>query len=106
MLPARLVQIGLEPRACAAADSRSISEVFHQFDWPHLDRINQIRYCIDKTVCRFEVPSSKHFLEHPPLDLDRVELLGIWQEIDQPNLPTGRLDKLVYHIVLVVRGVV
>ena len=86
-----------------------MSEVFHQFDWPHLARINQVRYCTDKTVCRFEVPSSKHSLEHPPLDLDRVELRDVWQKVDQLDLllpPTGGLDKLVYHLILVVRGVV
>ena len=104
MSPARLAQISLEPRA--AADSRLMSEVFHQFDWPHLARINQVRYCTNKTVCRFEVPSRKHPLEHPPLDLDRVELRRVWQEVDQFDLPTGGLDKLVYHLVLVVRGVV
>ena len=106
MPPARLARIGLESRARAAADSRSISEIFHQFDWPHLTRINQVRYCTNKTVCRCEVPSRKHPLEHPPLDLDRVELRGVWQEVDQLDLPTGGLDKLVYHLVLVVRGVV
>ena len=96
----------MEPCARATADNHSISEVFHQFDGPHLARINQVRYCIDKTVCRFEVPSRKHPLEHPPLDLDRVELRGVWQEVDQLDLPAGGLDELVYHPVLVVRGVV
>ena len=50
----------LEPCARAAADSRSTSEVFHQFYWPHLARINQVRYCTDKTVCRFEAFLRRH----------------------------------------------
>ena len=104
MSPARLARIGLKSHA--AACSRSISEIFHQFDRPHLARINQVSYCTDKIVCRFEVSSRKHPFEHPPLDLDRVELRGVWQEVDQFDLPAGGLDKLVYHLVLVVRGVV
>ena len=60
---------------------RSMSEVFHQSDWPHLARIDQVCYCTDKVVCRFEVLSRKHFLEHPPLDLDWVELRGVWREV-------------------------
>ena len=56
-----------------------MSEVFDQFDWPHLVRINQIRYYTDKIICRFKIHSSKYFLKHPPLDLDRVELLDVWQ---------------------------
>ena len=55
---------------------RSVSEVFHQSDWPHLARIDQVCYRADKAVCRFEILSRKHFLEHPPLDLYWVELRG------------------------------
>ena len=106
MSHARLARIGLESRARAAADSRSISEIFHQFDWPHLTRINQARYCTDKIVCRFKIPFRKHLLEHPPLDLDRIELRCVWQEVDQPVLPAGGLDKLVYHPIPVVGCVV
>ena len=81
---------------------RSMSEVFHQPDWPHLARIDQVCYCTDKAVCRFEVLSRKHFLEHPPLDLDWVELRGVWREAGQLDLPAGGLDELIYRPVPVV----
>ena len=76
---------------------RSMSEVFHQSDWPHLARINQVCYCTDKTVCRFEVLSRKHFLEPPPLDLDWVELRGVWLEVGHLDLPAGGLDEFIYR---------
>ena len=81
---------------------RSMSEVFHQSDWPHLARIDQVCYCTDKVVCRFEVLSRKHFLEHPPLDLDWVELRGVWREVGQLDLPAGGLDEFIYRPVPVV----
>ena len=81
---------------------RSMSEVFHQPDWPHLARIDQVCYCTDEVVCRFEISSRKHFLEHPPLDLDWVELRGVWREVGQLDLPAGGLDEFIYHPVPVV----
>ena len=45
---------------------RSMSEVFHQPDWPHLVRIDQVCYCTDKVDCRFEVLPTNISLEALP----------------------------------------
>ena len=44
----------MHTKTTAAADSRSISEIFHQFDWPHLTRINQVSYCTDKIAVNWD----------------------------------------------------
>ena len=74
---------------------RSMGGVFHQLGWPRLARIDQACYCADRAVRRFEVPSRRHFLEYPPLDLGWVGLRGVWRETGQLDLPAGGPDELI-----------
>ena len=97
---------GLKSLARTASDCLLVGQMIHQLDRPHRVRINEIRYCADKVVDRPKVSACKHVFEHPPLDLDRVELRGVWRKVDQPDLPTGGLDKLVYRLVPVVGRIV